>query len=536
MPVKVGPKDADIVVKFGHGLHTRAAEDEIDDREAADGWNFLLDLETKELRPRPPFDLVATAPNEAAILGGGSLLKSDGTVKTFVQAGNTVYEFDGESFQASPVLQTVNAAAKLRGHWRKHNFPLDDKVIITDLALLEPVMQWDGTTWSDITFLSAPSVTFGAFSAKYCTVSNERALYGHVKDPASTLKHLLVGSERGDFATISVSDRPSSALSDEDPFFLPMPDLKPVNGLIEAFRAAIISTEKGKIFNLAGESAADHSIEDFFDGSAASGEESITYTGNDVMYGRQGRIESIRNIDQFGDTEADDLTRQVADVVRSYTGWRLCYNARLNRLYAFPAGESEVWVLNTAMRDDGGLSPWMRWRTAHDLAFEPTFVAPMLNPVDGLEYTYMGDADGNLYVMEGEGSSGDAGTTNIATEYLTKLYSLPLDAEAYDLSGYIRYRTGEAVTVRLTFEYAGKNIFNQTVDIVIPAAEGGGYYGGEFYYGGAVYYGSISGKLKRQSFRPAGKGNEFQVRIQVESVNDFSISEIGLKFTASSTK
>ena len=38
-----------LVIKFGGGLHTRASEDEIDAREAADGANFLLDLENLSL-------------------------------------------------------------------------------------------------------------------------------------------------------------------------------------------------------------------------------------------------------------------------------------------------------------------------------------------------------------------------------------------------------------------------------------------------------------------------------------------------------
>lgn len=533
MASPVGPKDVDITIKFGSGLHTRASEDEIDDREAADGSNFLLDLETKELKLRPPFDLIATAPNEGEIRGGGSLLKSDGTVKAFIQAEDKVYEFTGTGFTASPVLDTVDASARLRGHWRSHNWTLDDKVIVTDLALQEPVKDWDGSTWADIAFLSAPSVSFGTFLAKYCAVGNERAFFGNVQDASGAIPHLLVGSKRGDYKTLSVSDRPSSALSDEDPFFIPMPDLKPVNGLTDAFRALIISTEKGKIFNLAGESATDFSLEDFFPGSAASGDEALCYAGNDVIYGRQGRLESLRNTDQFGDTEANDLTKQVADVIRGYTGWRVVYNSRLNRVYAFPTGKSEVWVFNTSMMQSGGaLSPWMRWVTTHPMAFQPTFVQSMLNPVDGLEYVYMGDEDGKFYVFEGEGENGDGGEQNIALEYLTNLYTLPLNAEAYEITGYIRYRTGVEAIVRLTFEYAGHNIFNDALDIRIPAAPGGAVYGGEYYYGGDVYYGTVVGKLKRQTFPVAGRGNEFQVRIQIEGTSAPAINEIGLRFTA----
>src|SRR6185312_5699264 len=91
----VKPQDLSVNLKFGGGLHTRASADEIDAREAADGQNFLLDLDNRELRNRPPFDLVGTLPNGAEVRGGGSLLKSDGSISTIFQGGGKVYNWDG---------------------------------------------------------------------------------------------------------------------------------------------------------------------------------------------------------------------------------------------------------------------------------------------------------------------------------------------------------------------------------------------------------------------------------------------------------
>lgn len=534
MVKKIGPEDYDVIIKFGAGLHTRASEDEIDAREAADGSNFLLDLEQRELKPRPPFDLLGTAPNASEIRGGGSLLTSAGVVKSFVQAGNKCYLWDGTSFQSSPALATVSSSAKLRGHWRSQNWTLDDKLIITDLSLLETVKEWDGgNTISNIAFLSAPSVSFGSFYAKYCSVTNERALFANVKDSGSAVPHMIVGSKREDYRTISVSDRPSSALAEDDPFFLLSPDLRPINGLIEAFKTAVISSEKGKLFNLSGESAQDFSFEDFYPGSAASGEESIAYVGNDVVYGRQGRIESVSDSQRFGDTEADDLSKPIADVIREYTGWRIIYNSRLNRVYMFPAGVSEVWVWNTSMRG-AEQSPFMRWRTNHALGFQPTFAMSMLDPSDGLEYVFMGDASGHWYRLEGTGLSGDAGSTNTSVEYLTKLFSAPLDAKVHNIQGYIRYRKDVPASINLVFEYSGTEIANAECTVEIPGVDNRLYYGGSNYYGGEFYYGSISGRLSRQKFFPPGRGNEFQVRIRTEGTADFGINEIGLRFPANS--
>lgn len=694
MVERVGPKDVDIVIKFGGGLHTRAPEDEIGDREAADGVNFDLDAENSDLRPRPPFDLLGTAPNAGSIRGGGSFRKADGTVKAFFQAGNTVYDWDGDSFTASPVLDTVNANAKLRGHWRSHSWDLDALLIVTDLALLEPVMEWNGGTgasdWIDVAFRSSPSTAFGsAVHAKYASVSDERLFLYNIKNGSTNLPHMIVGSQRSDYEEISVSNRPASSLGEADPFFLLTPDLRSINGAVEALGARVVSTNHGRAFNIEGASAKDFAIKEFYPGSAASGDESLAYIGNDIIYGRQGRIESVRDTDRFGDTEADDLTKAVLDQVKGFTSWTTVYNSRLNRVYLFPGNGSEVWVFDTVTRD-GEQSPWMRWRTSHPLAFQPTFVMSMLDPLDGLEYVFMGDASGNVYRLEGTGSFGDGasaataqiprasgsnigdltgggnlaasfdGTTSqaeaacstkasatsgyigktlatskrissvkvygsnnsgyisganptvtldlyakqgtapanatdgtiigtlapftdtanestaktitsneqgieydhvwvrlshngsaatvavaefeifevstqpIATEWLSKLISLPLNARVYEVEGYIKYRKGDAIDVSITLEYAGEKIYDAPIVVSVPESPGAGYYNGDSYYGGGAYYGvAFRDRLVRQRIEiPGGDSNEFQVRVQVESVSMFDINEIGLMFRA----
>lgn len=529
---KLGPKDLDITIKFGGGLHTRASEDEIDPREAASGGNFLLDLENRELRNRPPFDLIGTVPNTAEIRGGGSLLKADGTVSTIFQAGANIYEWNGST--GFTLVGTVNASSKLRGHWRSHNFTLDNKLLLTDLALVDVIKEWDGTTFQSSSFTNDADVSFGTFYAKYLTVSNERAVFGHVRDPGQTTPHMIVGSERGNYDKISVSNRPSSSLSEADPFFLLMPDLRPINGLVEAFGTTVLSTERGQLFNLTGSSAKDFAFSDFYPGSAAAGDEAVAYIGNDIIYGRQGRIESVRDTDRFGDSEADDLTRGIADQVSGYTGWRIQYNSRLNRTYLFPTDISEVWVYNNAMRGSE-LSPWMRWTTAHALAFEPTFVMSMLSPSDGLEYLIMGDSGGNIYRMEGSGTAGDAGTTNIATSFLTKLFSAPLDTEAFNVEGFIKYRKNSASTVRLTFQYAGIGAFDEAITVTLPGITGVPVFGGDYWFGGEVYYGApFENRLIRQRFDAPGQSGDLQLLIEVDGVNDFAINEITLRMTVAS--
>jgi hypothetical protein len=528
---RVKPQDVTVTIKFGGGLHTRASEDEIDPREAADGANFLLDLENRELRNRPPFDLIGTVPNAAEIRGGFSLLKADGSVALGIQAGATVYEWDGGT--TFTPIGTVNSSAKLRGHWRSHLWALDDKILITDLTLNETVKEWDGTTFQSVAFTNELAVAFGNFYARYLSVTNERAVFSHVKAVSTTTPHMIVGCQRGDYTVITVSNRPSSSLNEQDPFFLLSPDLRPINGMQEAFGTSVLSTEQGRLFNLTGSSAKDFAFDDFYPGSHASGDESIAYVGNDIIYGRKGRIESVRDTNRFGDSEADDLTKQIANEVEDFTGWNIIYNSRLNRAYCFPDDQSEVWALNIAMRG-GDVSPWMRWNTQHALAFQPTFVMSMLDPSDGLEYTFMGDADGNFYRLEGSGA-GDGGTSNITTEWLTKLHSAPLDAEVYNIEGYIKYRKNVAATVTLNFEYGGQTAFDQAVTITIPALSGIPYFGGDFYFGGDVYFGvKFENRLLRQKFQAAGQASDMQVRVTVDGTTDIRINEIFLRMTAAS--
>jgi hypothetical protein len=366
-------------------------------------------------------------------------------------------------------------------------------------------------------------------------VADERVFYSNIKDGSTTIGHMMVGSERSDYEEISVSDRPSTSLGESDPFFLLSPDLRKINGFVEAFGSRLLSTQYGRIFNLTGASAKDFALEEFYPGSAASGEESLAYIGTDIIYGREGRIESVRDTDKFGDTEADDLTRLVLDQVKGFTGWTTVYNSRLNRVYLFPAGASEIWVFDTAMRDTEQ-SPWMRWRTIHALAFQPTFVMSMLDPLDGLEYVFMGDSGGKIYRLEGTGSSGDGGTTAIKTSWVSKLFSLPLGARAFNVEGYIRYRRGMAIDASIVLEYAGEVVFDAPIVVNLPASGAGSYYShDEFYSDGEYYGGTFSARLVRQRLTfPGGDSNEFQVRVTLDSNNPFDINEIGLRFRATS--
>lgn len=526
----IPPTDTSIVLRFGGGIHSRPAPDEIDDRECADGENFVLDLENRDLRNRKPFDLLFTVPNAAEIRGFANLKKTTGEISVLVQAGDTVYSWDGQSTLTS--VNTVASTARLRGH-RVQNFNLDDVAIITDMQGAEVVLQWDGATLEDVAFTNENGNAFGTFKAKYCYIENERVVFGNVADGSGTYPHMIVGTKRGVYTQITVNNRPSSSLSDEDPFFLLTPDLKPINGLVEAFGVVAISSEGGSMYRLEGADATDFAITPLYAESAASGDEAVAYVGNDIFYGRQGRLESLVSTDQYGNVESDDLSRAVADMVEAYPGWTLVYNSRLQRIYCFPDGQSEVWLLQKSLIDSG-LSPWSKWTTRHQMAFQPTAVMSMLDPMDGLEYVYLGDSSGNVYRLEGSGE-GDAGQLPVKVSRLSKLYKAPLDAEYHEFEGWLYHRKGDEVTITIQMEYQGISGYTATVTVPLKGLSYDTVWQGDVWWGGQFYWGvAFRGRLRKTTFDIPGQSDACQVRITAESTKDFEITEIGFRLTGSS--
>ena len=506
-------------------------------RECSEGKNFSLDPEDRQFRNRKPFDLIGTLPNASEVRGMACLLKTDGTVSCLVQGGDTVYEWDGATTFTS--VGSVDANAKLRGRI-EHNWQLDDVVIITDINLQEEVLQWDGTTLSAISFTkdSGPEVPFGTFRAKYCSISDERAFYANVHDNGTDTNHLIVGSKRSDYKNISTADRASSALSDADPFFLIHPDYRPINGLVEAFGKVVTSSEKGSMFELLGGSASDFQFDELFPRSGASGAESLVHAGNDLFYGRSGRIESLLDTEKAGDVETNDVSVSIGDLIDQFDSWTSAYNARNQRVYFFPSDQNEVFVLHKSIRDAfkfGGeaLSPWSRWTTNHSSSFQQTAVMNMLDPVDGLEYVFFGDASGNFYRLEGSGDAGDAGSTEVEVERLSGLLKAPQGQELTEIRGYVLYRTGLASEITLNFEFSGSSVSNESITVTLPGISNRTVYSGSAYYGEGFYYGAaFEGRLKREIFGVAGRSTEFQVRTTVEGVEDFIVTEIGLRFAS----
>lgn len=520
MPVKQ-KDELDITFKFGGGLNTSASEDEINDRECSSGQNFTLDYQNRNLKNRAPFDLIGQAPNGGEIRGWANHIAEDGTVTALIQAGDTVYQWSESSGFVSK--GSVNSNARLRGTLDSY-WSLEDKTIITDLELREVVLEWDGATLSTMTH----NLT-GDFKAKYCLVDDERARYANVISNSTATPHMVVTSKLSDHNNLSVSDRPSSSLGADDPYFLLTPDLRPINGIVSAFGITAVSSEMGRMHKVTGNDSTDTAIQKFFPRSYASGDESTVFVGNDILYGRIGRIESLASTDAFGDVKTDDLSVQIESIIEDLKNWTLVYNPRTQKVYAHATGQEFILELNKPLV--GEVSPWSKLVTAHPIQMNPTCLFVLVDPDDGIEYTFMGDASGNLYKLEGTGQ-GDGGSANVKTIWRSKLFTLPRGMESFDYEGSVSYRslTDETITIKVLF--AGSNVTDASSPVTLKGTPGELFWGGTNYWGEDKYWGvPFSGRFRTESFTPEGGSESFQIQVEHEGAGQIEIRQIEFRFT-----
>ena len=534
MPTRpLSPANFDFRLTFGGGLQTRQSETDIQDIECADGENFDLDLDNNDFRRRLPFDLAGTATNTQPVQGFAQLIKSTGQMSTLVQAGPTVYEWDGvDSFTSRG---TVSGGARLRGPISQ-NFLLDDVAIITDLAETQPVLVWDGTTLSEMTHNLG-----GNFFARYAAVDRDRAFYANVRSGTAT-PHLLVGSTREDYDSLTVSTRASSSLSAADPFFLTSPDLRPIKGLLYAFNTLVFPTLDGELWRLTGADASDFAITGLGTTVDIEGEEAIAFIGNDIAYGSPGRIETMFATQNLGETETDDLTREIKPDIEDISDWIVRYEPRSQRVFFFNPDGSQLFVYHKAIPDEAlrriaqqrstpSVSPWSRWKTAHAMSFQPTSSFVMRDPVDGLSKVFMGGSAGEIWRMDGVGGQ-DGGTSDITAFRTSKFFAPPAGGPVFDVDGLIRYRKNVATTVTITFLIGGEAVADQSLTVSLPAISGASFFGGDAYFGGDFYFGvPFEGRLSLQNFDgPSPQGSGWQIKVAVTGAAGFFIESLYLNF------
>lgn len=535
MTKRISKENEFISVRFGGGLNTRSSRDEVGIREAAAGENFDVDIGNFDLRPRKPFELIGI-PNGQAIKGFITLRKRSGDVFFAVQAGSEIYSWDGVTFD---LIGNTSINSKLRGTIESY-WALDDLVIITDLNVKSPVYQYDGINFKIISFADPT----GEFRAKYCLVNAERALYANVWNNID-IPHIVVGSQIEEFNIVTTTQRagevpgtsegafygdPTVSIGVDSAFFLPVPDIKPINGILEAFGTIPISTEDGKIHQFTGSTAQDFQIVSLYSGSGASGIEPLAFVGNDIIYGREGVIESLLSTDRFGDVESSDPSAFIRDEVAKVKSWDINYDPLEQKVFMWPDTGGKVFVFRKEVQE---ASPWSVWTTNHPNDFNKTASLLMYDPRTGQKSVFWGDADGNIFKMFGDETL-DAGTENISLSRTSKTFTAPADARLYDIEGYIRYKAVSfPATITVTIEYEGLTLKNQVSVIDVEAPTDGGYYSGTIFYSGEGHYGSFFiDRLSQERISVSGQSS--QVRIKVESEDKIEVSEIGIKFKASS--
>lgn len=520
------------VLTFGGGINARRRVADVQPDECVPpSENFDLDGNNRALFRRKPFDLVATAPNAGSINGFAQLIKQNNAISTLVQAGEKVYSWDGgDTFNE---VGEVSAQSRLRGP-REQNFTLNEYVIITDLEKQTVVKKWDGTTFQDLEHDLG-----GQLFAKYCRVYNERNFLGNVRTTIDT-PHVLLASEGSDGEKFSTADRPTSSLGADAPWFLPTPDLRPINGMDEAFGQFIISTQRGRLYILSGQDSFDYSIDPLHIGSAVVGDEAIKNIGNDVILGLDGRIEALSGVLNFGDVESDDLSLPIARLLKNATEWTIEYDRRNQKVLCFPKNQSVVYVLHKTLVTDpntaGVLSAWSKWSTTHPTFFNPTTVMQLVNPIDKQDVVYFGDASGNIYVTEGEGGQ-DGGTDDITVRRRSGLLAVP-EGNEFNFHGWILYRTLFEVCVTLRLLGGGVAIWEQEVELCFPVNENLVVYKGDSYYNdGKSPYGLsfLTGRIHRQDWCAAGQSSNLQLEVEVSGAADFNVEEIGIEFTSETT-
>lgn len=500
-------------ITFGGGLN-ELNDIAIPSDEAILGQNFELGLGNTKFKRRAPFDLVGTATNASEIHGLHQLIERDGTKTTLVAAGTDMYTFDGTTFTDKG---NINANGEL------HDFAweLDETIIIVDRAKVEQVLEWDGTTLSTLT--TGLGVNF---FAKYGLVANGRAFMANVTTATTANPHMLVASAFENRESYDTSARGGAGgfTTGNEAFFLLTPDFKPINGMVAFQQDIVISTEGGKLYRLVGDDASNYRFVDYYAGSAAIGDNAFVNAGDDVFYMRSGGIiESLRSTDRYGDVGTDDVSLKVQDSVADQISTRIIYDQSNKKVLFFLS--SKILVLFKDLINSE-LSPWSNYKTAHASAFNTSAARYMQSPVTATttNSVFFGDDDGNIYDLNGTGTDGDAGTTDIQT-----IRKLPLQGFKYDeiLKGRIFYRRKGICNLNLSFEWGDERT---TTDLIIAlkgtVGQQGNFYGGEQYYGGDFYYNEGlggAGTPVSKGFSVVGQGSSVFATLDITTNETFEI-------------
>jgi hypothetical protein len=466
--------------------------------EAASGsYNFDLRKDSSFLKPRPPFDLVATATGAGDIRGMLQLITRAGTVSTLIQSGANVYKWDGASAFSS--VSTVTSVSQLRDvYWS-----LGDYLVVTDLQKHTPVSKWDGTTFSTLTTGLGASLF-----AKYGLVHKGRVWLFNVKTTSDT-PHLMVASAFENPESYDTTKRAVSGtfVTGSEAFYMLTPDLKPINGAALTLNGdLIVSSEMGRLFKLTGSDATDYKWIEFYPNSNAVGDESIVSSGNDIFYMRQGgAIESLIATQNYGDVATDDVSRWISDTVKNLTSGIAVYDQINQKIVWFVNGKVlalyKDLLYGGAVTNETGtkerLSPWSVYKTSHGSNFSTSCARYMRRQGDTDYSVFFGDSSGRIFDLNGTGTSGDGGSATVEVVRKTRFLGEEsgLGYQKRIPRARLRYQRVAQCSVSVALEF-GDEYHTSTASVTLDGpltADSAAYFGGEFYFGDTIYFNMGSG-------------------------------------------
>lgn len=521
-------------VFFGGGLNESQAPDI---SEAAEGsYNFELSKDSFALKPRSPFDLKGTATNAADVRGLMQLVKRDDTETTLVQAGDTVYKWDGASTFSS--VGSCHSSSKLRDvYWS-----LGDYLVIPDLQKATVVQKWDGTTFSTL------STGLGTnLFAKYGIVHQGRMWLFNVTTSTDT-PHLLVASAFETPTSYDTTQRATTgtfSATGLEAFYMLSPDLRPINGVAKTVAGdLIISTQEGSLFKLSGTNATNYAFENFYPGSQSVGVESMASTGNDVLYMRKGgNIESLEATQKYGDVQVDDLSRWIQNTVADLNAAITVYDQKNQKVMFFVSGKVLVFYkdlfLAGALVSDGGerkrVSPWSVYKTTHANGFDTAAARFMRIPGTLTQSVFFGGTNGQVFDLNGSGVSGDGNSASIQVVRKTRFLDNKdgIDFMAHVTRGNVQYRRLNEVGFNVEADWGDE--YNISIASMTlkgpPPGDTGAFYGGPVYYGGAWYYNqgfAFRNKVSHQNFSLVGRGSGCTMTCSALETVDYQVDSVSL--------
>jgi hypothetical protein len=343
---------------------------------------------------------------------------------------------------------------------------------------------------------------------------------------------MIVGSLRSDYTTISVSNRPSTVRSPRsDPFFLLAPDLKPINGLVRGVRLA-------GHFDRAGADLQPRRVE----------RQGLHLLGllPGLGCGRRGVAGLYR---QRRGLRAPRPGREPArhQPLRQLRGRRPQPQHRRHhrRLYRLDDGVQLAPRPGLPVPDRRVRGVGVRHRHARRRLGQPVDAledgAPARLPADvrHVDARSRGRPRIRLHGRHRAATctawrapaSGDGGTTDISVEFLSKLFTVPLNAEAFNDRRLHQVPQGRRGHGRTGFEYAGEAIFNQTLTVKFPrSAAATTTQRGLLQRMEATTAPSAAASPASSSSPPAAATSSRSASVTGSA--DFAISEIGLRFRA----